>query len=74
MQVSARLLDRIRVGFEHADKGVMGQILRLLAIAQAPGPGSDQLFIMFKETRSAGHFLSHRTGLHRWGANSNASY
>ena len=44
------------------------------AIAQAAGPGPDQLIVIFKKTRPAGHFTSHCSGLQRWGVNSNASY
>ena len=73
-ELGTRLLDRLRAGFEHAEKGVMSQILRLLTVAQAAGPGPDQLIVIFKKTRPAGHFTSHCSGLQRWGVNSNASY
>jgi hypothetical protein len=52
----------------------MGQVLGLLAIAQATGPGADQLFVMLEKTGSAGQLGGHHGALWERGVNNNASY
>jgi hypothetical protein len=74
VQVGPWLLYLRRIGFEHPHEGIVGQVLGLLAIAQATGPGADQLFVMLEKAGSAGQLGDHRGAL--WGrdVNSNGYY
>jgi len=59
MQIGPGLLHRRRIGLKHPHKSIVGQILGLLTISQATGPGANQLFVMLEKAVSAGQLEGH---------------
>ncbi|MNJ55256.1 hypothetical protein D3C77_507360 [compost metagenome] len=55
VQVGAWLLDPGLVIFQHPDKGIMSQILGLLAIAQLARPGADQFMVVVEKAFVSRH-------------------
>lgn len=59
VQVRPRLLHRRRIGLKHPHESIVGQILGLMTISQATGPGANQLFVMLEKAVSAGQLGGH---------------
>ncbi|MNR69139.1 hypothetical protein D3C85_1941770 [compost metagenome] len=55
MQVGARLLDLLARVFQYPDKGIVGEVLGLLAIAQFARPGADQLLVVVEKAFVSRH-------------------
>ncbi|MNN06986.1 hypothetical protein D3C81_1197970 [compost metagenome] len=59
VQIGPWLLHLRRIRLEHPHESVVGQVLGLLTISQATGPGANQLFVMLEKAVSAGQLGGH---------------